>query len=175
MHKRNNRTARGFTLPELLVVIAIVAIVSLVVAPWFARIMQRNKLRSAAREVQSTLLATRMTAVRSGVQASVRITPAPSGSPFHKVEMWQDAIPAATPASPAKRLREVRLGTKVRFVTTPPGSDVVFTPDGRRNPPGSAPEVIVLEGMVGSSLLNQITIQTWENGRVAFVTPTQWK
>lgn len=175
MHKQHNRAGSGFSLVELLVVVAIIAVVSLVAAPWFVRISQRNQLRSAAREVQSTLLAARMTAARGGVPASVRITPAPSGTAFHKVELWRDAIPAATPPSPATRLREIRLGTKVRFVSLPPDSDVIFTPDGRRNPPGAAPEVIVLEGMVGSSLLNQITIQTWENGRVAFVTPVDWK
>lgn len=168
MHKQHNRAAAGFSLPELLVVIAIIAVVTLVAAPWFARISQRNQLRSAAREVQSTLLAARMTAARGGVSASVRITPAPAGTAFHKVETWLEA-------SPATRLRELLIGKKVRFVSLPPGSDVVFTPDGRRSPPGAAPEVIVLEGMVGSTLLNQITIETWENGRIAFVTPTQWK
>lgn len=168
MHKQHNRAGSGFSLVELLVVVAIIAVVSLVAAPWFVRISQRNQLRSAAREVQSTLLAARMSAARGGVPASVRITPAPSGAAFHTVETWLEATPAT-------RLRALQLGTKVRFVSLPPGSDVVFTPDGRRNPPGAAPEVIVLEGMVGSSLLNQITIQTWENGRVAFVTPVDWK
>ena len=168
MQKQDNRIAAGFTLPELLVVIAIVSVVALVAAPWFARVSQRNKLRSGAREVQTTLLAARMIAVRTGQPASVRIAPAPVGTAHHRLETWLEA-------APPRRMRELLLTTQVRFISLPPGNDVVFTADGRRDPPATAHEDIVIEGPVGSALMNQITLQTWENGRVEFVFPTEWR
>lgn len=168
MQKRDSRIAAGFTLPELLIVVVIVAVVALVAAPWFARVSQRNKLRSGAREVQTTLLAARMIAVRAGQPASVRITPAPAGTAHHRLETWLEA-------APPRRVRELLLSTQVRFVTLPPGNDVVFTADGRRVPPSTVHEDIVIEGPVGSALTNQITLQTWENGRVEFVLPTEWR
>jgi len=141
---------------------------ALVAAPWFSRTAQRGKLRSAAREVQSTLLAARMTAVRSGVPASVRIAPAPAGTAHHRLETWLEA-------SPARLVTELRLTTQVRFLSLPTGNDVIFTADGRRLPPATMHEDIVIEGPVGSSVANQITIETWENGRVSFVLPTVWR
>lgn len=162
------RRRSGFSLLEVLIVIAIIAMVSLVAVPWFSRIAQRNKLRSAAREVHSTLLAARMTAARSGLPASVRITPAVSGNDHHSVETWLEA-------SPPRRLGELRLTARVRFLSLPPGSDVVYTADGRREPPGTVREDIVLEGPVGSAVANQIRIEAYENGRVAFVPPTEWR
>ena len=167
-HPKTVRRTSGFSLLEVLIVIAIIAAVTLVAAPWFARVSQRSRLRSAAREVHATLLAPRMTAVRSGIPASVRITPAVSGTATHAVETWLEA-------TPARRLKEVRFPTHFQFVTLPPGNDVVFTADGRRNPPGTAREDIVIEGLVGSPYSNRITIETWENGRVAFVPPTEWR
>ncbi|HZI66455.1 MAG TPA: prepilin-type N-terminal cleavage/methylation domain-containing protein [Thermoanaerobaculia bacterium] len=168
LQEKTFRRHSGFSLLEVLIVIAIIAAVSLVAAPWFARISQRSKLRSAAREVHATLLAARMTAVRSGIPASVRITPAVSGTSHHSVETWLEA-------TPARRLKEFRLPTQFQFVTLPPGNDVVFTADGRRNPPGTAREDIVIEGLVGSALSNRITLEAYENGRVAFVPPTEWR
>lgn len=166
MHRReSDRRRSGFTLIELLIVVAIFALMAFVAAPWFSRISQRNQLRSAAREIHTTLLAARMTAVRNNVPASVRITP---GSEYHIVETFlETAIP--------RLVGDLRIQANVRFASLPPADRVVFTADGRRDPPGTPHQDIVLEGPVRSALMNQITVETWENGRVAFVPPAEWR
>lgn len=162
------RESGGFTLIELLIVVAIFALMAFVAAPWFSRISQRNQLRSAAREIQTTLLAARMTAVRNNVSASVRIAPASPGVGHHSVETWLDV-------SPERRVAELELAGNVRFVSLPPADRVTFTADGRRLPSGVAHQDIVVEGTVGSALTNQITVQAWENGRIGFVLPADWR
>ncbi len=168
LRHRPARSRSGFTLIELLIVVAIFALMAFVAAPWFSRISQRNQLRSAAREVQTTLLAARMTAVRNNVTASVRITPASPGVDHHSIETWLEA-------APPRRVGDWKLGANVRFVSLPPADRVVFTADGRRDPPGTPHQDIVLEGPVGAPVANQITVETWENGRVAFIPPVGWR
>ncbi|HSE62110.1 MAG TPA: GspH/FimT family pseudopilin [Thermoanaerobaculia bacterium] len=162
------RESRGYTLIELLIVVAIVALMAFVAAPWFSRISQRNQLRSAAREIQTTLLAARMTAVRNNAPASVRILPAPPEAAHHSVQTW---LEGATP----RQIAGLEIPKNVRFVSLPPGDRVVFTADGRRTPAGVLHQDIVIEGPVGSALANQITVQAWENGRIGFVPPVSWK
>ena len=168
MYGRLRKGAKGFTLIELLIVVAIIALMAFVAAPWFSRISQRNQLRSAAREIQTTLLAARMTAVRNSMPASVRFIPAAPGVDQHSVETWLDA-------SPERRIAGLQLARNVRFVSLPPADRVVFTADGRRTPSGVAHQDIVVEGPVGSALANQITVQAWENGRIVFVLPLLWR
>ena len=162
------RESRGYTLIELLIVVAIVALMAFVAAPWFSRISQRNQLRSAAREIQTTLLAARMTAVRNNAPASVRILPAPPEAASHSIQTW---LEGATP----RQIAGLEIPKNVRFVSLPPGDRVVFTADGRRTPAGVLHQDLVIEGPVGSALANQITVQAWENGRIGFVLPVSWK
>jgi prepilin-type N-terminal cleavage/methylation domain-containing protein len=161
------RESSGYTLVELLIVVAIIALMAFVAAPWFSRISQRNQLRSAARELQTTLLAARMTAVRNNVSASVRIIPASPGVGDHSIETWLDV-------SPERRIARLQVAGNVRFASLPPADRIVFTADGRRTPSGVSHQDIVVEGPVGSVLTNQIRVQTWENGRIVFVLPTSW-
>ncbi|HYX22089.1 MAG TPA: prepilin-type N-terminal cleavage/methylation domain-containing protein, partial [Thermoanaerobaculia bacterium] len=58
------RRSEGFTLVELLIVVALVAIAALVGMPWLVKIGQRSQLKSAASEVQTTLMAARIKAVK---------------------------------------------------------------------------------------------------------------
>lgn len=166
--RASRRASSGFTLIELLIVVAIIALMAFVAAPWFSRISQRNQLRSAARELQTTLLAARMTAVRNNGSVSVRIVPASPGVDHHSLGTWLDV-------SPERQVAELELSGNVRFVSLPPGDRVVFTADGRRLPPGVTHQDIVVEGPVGSALTNQITVQAWENGRIGFVLPVNWR
>ena len=161
------RESSGYTLVELLIVVAIIALMAFVAAPWFSRISQRNQLRSAARELQTTLLAARMTAVRNNVSASVRIIKASPGVSHHSIQTWLDV-------SPERQIAQHNVAGNVRFASLPPADRVVFTADGRRTPSGVSHQDIVVEGPVGSTLANQITVQTWENGRIVFVLPTSW-
>lgn len=158
----------GFTLIELLIVAAIVALVALVGAPWFARISHRTQLASTAREVQTTLVAARMTAVRKNAPTSVRIIAATPGVDHHTIETW---LESGTP----RRLAQLHLAPNVRFASLPSGDRVDFTPDGRRAPAGVAHQDIVLEGPTAAAYANQVVVQAWENGRVAFVPPVPWR
>lgn len=168
MREPGSRADAGFTLIELLVVVAIFALMAFVAAPWFARISQHNQLRSAAREVQTTLLAARMTAVRNAASASVRILPASPGVAHHSIQTWLESVPP-------RQVAALELSRNVRFLALPPGDRVTFTADGRRTPSSVAHQDIVVEGPVGSSRANQITVEAWENGRIAFVQPVNWR
>lgn len=158
----------GYTLIELLIVAAIVTLVALVGAPWFTRTSHRTQLRSAAREVQTTLLAARMTAVRNNASTSVRIVAAAPGVDHHSIETW---LETSTP----RQLGELQLSSRVRFASLPPGDRVDFTPDGRRAPSGVPHQDIVLEGLAAPPYSNQISVQAWENGRIGFVPPEHWR
>ena len=158
----------GSTLIELLIVGALVALVALVGAPWFTRTSHRTQLRSAAREVQTTLLAARMTAVRNNAPTSVRIVPATPGAGHHSIETW---LETGTP----RQLGELHLSSRLRFASLPPGDRIDFTPDGRRSPAGVPHQDIVLEGLAEAPYSNQISVQAWENGRIGFVPPEQWR
>ena len=74
MHpNRVSAGARGFSLIELTIVMASMAMMALIATPWFVKLYQRNQVRSAAHEIQTTLLAARMKAARRNQQVSVVI------------------------------------------------------------------------------------------------------
>jgi len=169
------RRDRGFSLVELIVVMAIMAALSLVAIPWFVKISQRNALKSAAREVQTTLLAARMKAVKRNQQVSVVITPGP---PIQLMTI-EPQPPAPTPTIAAPILG---LPPKSAFMfATPiaPSGTLAFGGDGRvplvvtPDPTPGAYEY-VLRGPVGAPTPNEIKVQVWPNGRVVVVTPTDW-
>jgi len=173
---RAMRRNRGFSLVELLVVLAILAAISLTAVPWFLKISQRGQLKSAAFEVQTTLLAARMKAVKRNQPVSVAINTL--GPPIELMTV-EPQPPAPTPTIPAPRLQLPPRSAILLATPNVPGGTITFSGDGRvdMNPtpnptPGSYE--YILQGPVGAPTPNQIHVQAWPNGRVVVVTPTNW-
>lgn len=64
----------GFTLMELMIVIAIIAILTVIAFPYFADIIERNKLKQAAEGLKSELEWTRSEAIKQSCNASMVFT-----------------------------------------------------------------------------------------------------
>lgn len=165
---------RGFSLVELLIVTALIAMMALIAAPWFVKLHRRNQIKSAASEIQTTLLAARMKAVRLNQPVSVVISSVTPPLTFQTVE---PNPPAATP-TPVPRVLALPADA-AQFVATPgaPGGAITFGGDGRlANFAVPTPAVLIVEGPVGAGpMMNQITIRTSSIGRVEVVTPAVWK
>lgn len=174
LYSKSRRCSHGFSLVELLVVLAMLAMVSLVGIPWFFKISQRNALKSAAREVQSTLLAARIKAVKRNRPVSVLITALGPPIEFQTVE---PNPPAPTPTHVPVDLRLP--AQAARFYATPStaGGTVTFGGDGRLANPPLQPTpglVYILEGPVGAATPNRVSIKADSSGRIAVVTPVDW-
>jgi prepilin-type N-terminal cleavage/methylation domain-containing protein len=168
------RRSEGFTLVELLVVLAIIAIVALVGMPWLIKIGQRSQLRSAASEIQTTLLAARIKAVKRNQPVNIMITPGPP------IVLMTVEAPVPTP-NPTLVPQQLQLPPKSAFLYATPriaGGTVSFGGDGRLamptpNPTPGAYEYVI-RGPVGVPTPNEIHVQAWPNGRVVVVTPKDW-
>lgn len=163
----------GFTFVELLIVIALVALMSLIAVPWFVKLAQRNQLKSAAREIQTTLLAARMLAVKRNSNTSVLITTAPPTGDSHVLDVIEVDPPPGTP-TPAPSQKSHIANKNVAFVALPVGGKMTFAGDGRLVTPGASADV-TFRGVSGATALNQITIRTHRNGRVEVITPVAWQ
>jgi prepilin-type N-terminal cleavage/methylation domain-containing protein len=166
---------RGFSLVELLVVMALIAMVSLVGIPWFVKIAQRNELKSAAREVQTTLLAARVRAVNRNRPVSVLIT---SLGPPIQLQTVEPPPPAPTPTRLPVNLTLPAKSARLFETPSVAGGAIAFGGDGRlASPPVNqlTPGYqYVLEGPVGATTPNRITIKADTSGRVTVVTPVDW-
>ncbi len=163
---------RGFSLMELMVVLALVAAMALVATPWFIKIYQRNQVKSAAREIQTTLLAARMKAVRRNQQVSVVISSASPPLEFLTLEPAPPA-PTPTPVPPVLLLP----GQAVEFVSTPnsAGGTITFGGDGRLvNFTAPTPAVFQIQGPVGKVMPTPLAIRVHSGGRVEVVLPKEW-
>jgi prepilin-type N-terminal cleavage/methylation domain-containing protein len=167
--------AEGFSLVELLAVVAVIAICAVIAAPWLSKMGRRNALGSAASEIQTTLLAARMRAVRLNAPASVLVVTAGPASSSHDVQTIEPDPPAPTPTPKPARSLSISSET-VTFIALPATGKVTFDGNGRRIfPAGGAPADIVVEGPTSSAVRNQVTIRTTLTGRVEVVTPTVWQ
>ena len=168
------RRFEGFSLVELLVVLAIIAIAALVGLPWLVKIGQRSQLKSAANEIQTTLMAARIKAVKRNQPVNIMITPGPP------IILMTVEPPVPTP-NPTLVPAQLELPSKSAFLYATPNvanGTVAFGGDGRLamptpNPTPGAYEY-VLRGPVGVATPNEIRVQAWPNGRVVVVTPTNW-
>jgi prepilin-type N-terminal cleavage/methylation domain-containing protein len=165
----------GFTLVEMLVVLAIVGLVAAVATPWLRQVSRRSALSSAASQIQTTLLAARMRAVRRNLPASVLVVTSPPGGAIHELQTIEADPPSPTPTPlPAARLSISN--DSLTFLTLPAANKITFDGGGRRvAPAGNAPTDIVIEGPTGSPTRNQVTIRTAVTGKVEVVTPAVWQ
>ena len=169
--------SRGFTMLELLIVLAIMGILAAFGIPWFMKLMQRQALKSAAHEIQTTLAAARMTAVKQNAPVSVAIL---SVTPPLQFQVIEAPPPAPTPTLPPRILSLD--ANAVRFVQTPRSTNgaITFGGDGRLivTPPLSVltPSLqMIVEGPANGPVRNQIQINTNAAGAVKIVTPTDWQ
>jgi prepilin-type N-terminal cleavage/methylation domain-containing protein len=173
------RRDRGFSLAELLAVMGIMAALALVAIPWFNKISQRNALKSSARDIQTTLLAARMKAVKRNQPVSVAINTL--GPPVELLTI-EPQPPAPTPTIPAPRI-ELPVNAATLFATPiAPGGMITFAGDGRvpltvtpvPTPGGPGAYQYILKGPVGVINPNTVIVEVYPNGRVVVVTPTNW-
>lgn len=61
----------GYSLPEMLIVLAIIGLISLVTVPAFMNLQKNNKIKTSAREFNTTLRAARQRAVTTNMQTKV--------------------------------------------------------------------------------------------------------
>lgn len=174
LHLKSIRRDRGFSIIELLVVFMIIGALSLVAVPWFYKIAQRNSLKSAAREVQTTLLAARVKAVNRNRPVSVLIT---SLGPPVEFQTLEPNPPAPTPTRAPLNLTLPSRAARLYETPTAAGGIITFGGDGRLvNPPLQPTPGLqyILEGPVGAATPNRITIKADTSGRIAVVTPVDW-
>ena len=172
---RSIRKDRGFSLVELMIVLAIMGVIALVAVPWFYKIAQRQALKSAAFEIETTLLAARMKAVKLNQPVTVAIN---STAPV-QLQTLEPPPPAPTPTKVPSLMSLPVKAAVLAATPNVPGGVIIFSGDGRINmapTPARTPGnwYYIVQGPVGAPTPNQITIQAWPNGRVAVVTPTNW-
>jgi prepilin-type N-terminal cleavage/methylation domain-containing protein len=165
---------KGFSLLEAMVVMVIIALAAAVSIPALFRISRRQKVVAAAHEIQQTLLAARMRAVRANQAASLVIVPASGSQSEHELDLVApDPFPAPTPTPLSTTFLPVN---SISFVALPVNNKVTFGGDGRIiSPPAPTPALITVQGPVGAPVMNQVTIQANSSGKVQVVTPAVWQ
>jgi prepilin-type N-terminal cleavage/methylation domain-containing protein len=175
LRPKTTRLDRGFTLLESLVVLFILALMLAIGMPWWQKISRRNQMRSAASEIQTTLLAVRMKAVRRNSPSSVLITTALPTESQHRLETIDPDPPAPTPTPLPSQTLDLSTNT-LAFLGLPAGNKITFDGNGRRiAPPSALPADIVIQGPPNGSAVNQVTIRTTVSGKIEVVTPTVWQ
>ena len=168
------RGQRGYTFVELLVSVVIIGLAAAIAIPYFGKISSRQKLISAAHEIQASLLAARMRAVRANQKTSLVLTAASGTEVNHHFDIVApDNSPAPTPTPVIYGYLPANAFV---FVRTPTNGKVTFSSEGRMiSETVPTPAVITVQGPVGAPIMNQVSIRTTSAGKVRVVTPAVWK
>jgi prepilin-type N-terminal cleavage/methylation domain-containing protein len=88
---RSKTKQKGFTLVELMMVVAILAILAGIATPGLLNAIPNMRLRSAARDIYSAMMQTKVEAIRRGENVSLLFnSPLPVGSPGGTYTMFLD-------------------------------------------------------------------------------------
>lgn len=115
---------RGVTLVELIVVFVVIAIGATLMVPGFTRWMPKYRLRSATRDIVSTMRAAQLRAVANSFDYQVVFTPAVGTYILQRNSgglSTNDGIAQTVPAG-------------ITFATTFPGNTVVFNSNSTATP-----------------------------------------
>jgi prepilin-type N-terminal cleavage/methylation domain-containing protein len=130
---------KGFTLLEMMVVIAITAIVSAIAIPNFISVATGMKIRSASRDLCSTLRQARMNAIRTNTRWAVQFNVADAPPPNYIVIDCGPNNTCGDGDDVKKLLTPIPPGVTMNlnnFV----GNQVIFNTDGT-SPPGFDPNI----------------------------------
>lgn len=113
--------SQGFTLIEMIVTIAILAITLGIAVPSFNSIINNQRARNAATELQLTLMQARSEAIKRNIDVTV--------SPISSLD-WSSGWKIVDPDDALKALREQKSFKNVTFTGTIPAS-IIYNRSGR--------------------------------------------
>ena len=119
---------KGVTLVELVVVMVIIAVGATLAAPSIGKWLPRYRLRSATRDIVSTMRTAQMRAVSYNRSYQVAFTPAGPGLGTYVLQRNPGAVNDGA-------IQTVPAG--ISFVTNFPGDKVVFNPNSTAPPGGT--------------------------------------
>ena len=149
---------------------AILAILALASAPWFAKISQRNQVKSAAQELSITFAAARMRAVKRNLPARVVITRPTGPNPYNRIETFEEVVPTPIKVGESRITSLISFPTAGTAYTQPSPLQVIFGPDGRlTGTPGD--QTFTLRGVMNAPLTNDLPVQIATGGRIRVLGP----
>ena len=161
------RDRRGFTLVEMMTVVAIVAVMGMVAIPAFSRMIVRNDVEMAAKEIASTLQTSRLLAMNQNVTVTVtpQLLPAAGGQTLSLTVQNGNTLAPMQGGHQAK-------GTSLTNITDAGGGGLTpanFNPQGLLAPIG-APSIAWIISNVPQNIVYSITVS--QGGRVRWCATT---
>jgi len=117
---------KGVTLIEMLVVFVIIAIGAALMVPGIGRWLPKYRLRSATRDIASTMRTAQLKAVANNLTYQVVFTPSSAGLGTYILQRNSGGLTNEGIAQPVP--------TGISFVTTFPGNTVVFNSNSTATP-----------------------------------------
>lgn len=109
----------GYSLIELITALVIVAVVMALATPSMSRMVTTYRTENAIEQIRNDLALTRMTAIRNGRSASLRVTSATGYS------VTLDTSTTSTALAAQKLISQVNLGSKDYLVTLSPATTTI--------------------------------------------------